>query len=230
LPSGRCILIALIDTLRLRTMRPFERPLNVLVSFLIILALWPGEASSQRVSSSAANVFTLRPGDLIRLEIWREEDLSGEFRVNELGVVTLPLIGAKDTKDVPMGELRNQLIAEYRIQLQNPSITVTPLRQVHVLGEVNQPGMYAIDPTVTLAGAIALAGGASSLGDLRKIQIVRDGNVISNAVQAEATLDQIDMRSGDQIFVERRNWFERNMAFVITALISVTSLVVSFSR
>lgn len=212
-------------------MRIFEQPLHVvLITFLTIVALSPGELSAQRTSSTAAHALTLRPGDLIRLEIWREEDLSGEFLVNEMGFVTLPLIGAKDTNDLPIGELRNQLIAEYRIQLQNPSITVTPLRQVHVLGEVNQPGMYAIDPTVTLAGAIALAGGASSLGDLRKIRIVREGNVISSSVHAQATLDQIDMRSGDQIFVERRSWFERNTAFIITALISVTSLVVSFSR
>src|SRR5690606_5535621 len=150
---------------------------------------------------------TLKPGDIVRVEIWREEDLSGEFKINELGLVTLPLIGEKDVNGLTIQQLRDQLIAEYRVQLQNPSIIVTPLRQVHVLGEVNLPGMYAVDPTVTLAGAIALAGGASGQGDLRRIRIARDGAIIKNAVRAEQTLQRVDVRSGDQIFVDRRSWF-----------------------
>jgi polysaccharide export outer membrane protein len=175
-------------------------------------------------------VSELKPGDVVRIEIWREEDLSGDFTVNELGLVTLPLIGEKDVNGLTMQQLRDQLIAEYRVQLLNPSIIVTPLRQVHVLGEVNAPGTYAVDPTVTLAGAIALAGGASAQGNLRKIRIAREGTVIKDAARAEETLQQVDVRSGDQIFVDRRSWFERNSTFVISAMMSLTSLIISLSR
>lgn len=195
-----------------------------------VVVLAPGAVVAQQASVSEAEVLTLRPGDLIRVEIWREADLSGDFPINELGVVTLPLLGEKNVDGVPVGDLRDQLISEYRVQLRNPSITVTPLRQVHVLGEVNQPGKYVIDPTVSLAGAIALAGGASGQGDLGKIRIARDGGFIGDAVRAEATLHQIGVRSGDQIFVGRRNWFERNTTFVISALMSMTSLVISLTR
>lgn len=166
----------------------------------------------------------------MRIEIWREEDLSGEFPVNERGILTLPLLGEKDVRGVPLGDLRDQLIAEYRVQLRNLSIVITPLRHVHVLGQVNQPGLYMIDPTMSVAGAVALAGGASSQGDLRRLEIARDGEVIQDGVPAEATLAQIDVRSGDQIFVERRGWFERNQNFLISTMLSITALAVSFIR
>lgn len=118
-------------------------------------------AQSEAASNASDQMLTLRPGDMVRVDIWREEELSGEFRVDEMGVVTLPLLGEKKVNGVPVRELRDTLIAEYRVELVNPSITVTPLRQVHVLGYVNQPGIYTIDPTTSLAGAVALAGGAS---------------------------------------------------------------------
>lgn len=204
---------------------------GILVLLAAAVLLMPGDRLlAQESTSVSRETLTLRPGDVLRVKIWREEDLSGEFPVNELGIVTLPLLGAKDVNGVPMRDLRDQLIAEYRIQLRNPSITITPLRHVHVLGRVNQPAMYMIPPTMSLAGAVALAGGASSQGDLRRLRIARDGVIIQDGVPAEATLAQIDVRSGDQIFVERRGWFERNQNFLISTMLSITALAVSFMR
>jgi protein involved in polysaccharide export with SLBB domain len=172
----------------------------------------------------------MRAGDVVRVEIWREEDLSGEFQVDEMGTVTLPLLGTRTVTGMTTRELRDHLISEYRVQLNNPSITVTPLRRVHVLGQVNRPGVYTVDPTTTLAGVIALAGGADASGDLRRIQLFRDGEAYRHDASADATLAAIDVRSGDQIMVGRRSWFERNTTFIISALLSVTSLVISITR
>lgn len=202
---------------------------GVLVVVTAVLLL-PDLLPAQQSNASSAEALTLQPGDLVKVEIWREEDLSGQFRVDEMGIVTLPLLGEKDVNGVPMRVLRDQLIAEYRIQLLNPSITITPLRHVHVLGNVSQPGMYMIDPTMSLAGAVALAGGATPQGDLRRLRIAREGTIIQDGVSAESTLAQIDIRSGDQIFVERRGWFERNQNFLISTMLSVTALVISFLR
>lgn len=210
-------------------------PRPVVAGTLALLAgvalLSPGEMLfAQESSPVTPGTLTLRPGDVVRVEIWREAELSGEFVVDEKGIVTLPLVGEKNATNVPIRDLRDQLIAEYRIQLRNPSITITPLRHVHVLGQVNQPGMYMISPTMSLAGAVALAGGASSQGDLKRLRIAREGVIIQDGVPAEATLVQIDVRSGDQIFVERRGWFERNQNFLISTMLSITALAVSFLR
>jgi protein involved in polysaccharide export with SLBB domain len=177
-----------------------------------------------------ATPLTLRPGDVLHVEVWREPDLSGEFMIDELGIVTLPLLGERDVAGRTLREIRDSLISEYREQLNNPSIQITPLRRIHVLGDVTRPGTYNVDPTTSLAGVIALAGGANASGDLNKIRIVRNGAALDERVTIDATLIGGDVRSGDQIFVGRRGWFERNTTFIISALLSATSLIVSLSR
>lgn len=199
--------------------------------FLVLLGLsLPVAAGAQQPTAPDPGSMVLQPGDVVRVEVWREKDLSGAFLIDETGSVTLPLLGRRKVAGTPIDVVRDTLVAEYQAQLRNPSVTITPLRRVYVLGEVNVPGLYQVDPTVSLAGAIALAGGANAQGDLRSLRVVRNGEVIMEGVQAERALASADIRSGDQIFVNRRNWFERNSTFLVSALISVTSIIVSLTR
>jgi polysaccharide export outer membrane protein len=173
---------------------------------------------------------TLRPGDLLRIQVWREPDLQGEFQVDMDGVVILPLIGEKRVTGIPVRRLREVLIEDYRVHLRNPSINITPLRRIHVLGSVRQAGMYPVDPTVTLADAVAMAGGTVEGGDLRRIRIVRRGVVIRERAAAGETLREVDLHSGDQIYVERRPWIQRNGATIIGMAISATNLALNLIR
>ena len=199
-----------------------------MLPYLLLAILMPVIAVAQ-APRSASDV-SLAPGDVVKLEVWQEEDLSGEFLVDEDGQVTLPLLGPVDVSGIPVRQLRARLIEAYRVQLQNPSITVTPLRRVLVLGEVHEPGVYNVDPTISLAGAIALAGGATPGGDLRRLRVVRDGVVVKEGATAEGSLAANQVLSGDQIFVERRSWFDRNSTFLVSAMLSVTSIVISILR
>jgi hypothetical protein len=80
---------------------------------------------------------------------------------------------------------------------------------------------------VSLAGAVATAGGAAEQGDLRKIQIFREGNPILGGLTSADRLAGIGIRSGDQIFIGRRSWVARNSALLLTAGLSVTGIIVS---
>lgn len=193
----------------------------------LVLFFAPEFAPAQTVPVPAEEVVTLQPGDVLKVEIWREEDLSGEFIVDEFGTVTLPLLGDRQVTGAAMRGVRENLIKDYRLQLRNPSISITPLRRINVLGEVNKPGVYEVDPTISLAAAVALAGGATPNGDLKKIRVVRGNEVIRERVGAESSLNTVDIRSGDEIFVDRRSWFERNTAFVVGTLLSATSIAVT---
>ncbi|HEV3048659.1 MAG TPA: polysaccharide biosynthesis/export family protein [Longimicrobium sp.] len=174
----------------------------------------------------------LQPGDIIKIAIWREADLSGEFRVNEDGMVMLPMLGSVRAVGVPVAELRATLVRGYSRQLANPSIDITPLRRIFVLGQVARPGPYAVDPTITLAGAVALAGGATGAGDLRRIFLVRQGSLYltRERVTPLATLNNMAVRSGDQIFVAERAWLERNGTMIVGMALSVVGLVISLAR
>lgn len=203
------------------------KPLLRLRAPLLVLALllFAGHAAAQQQA-------TLRPGDAIKVEIWREGDLSGDFTVGVDGTVTLPLLGRQRLADIPLEMLRDTLTAQYRRYLANPSINVTPVRRVSVLGEVQRPGLYGADPTFSLAAVVALAGGATPNGNLNRIRIVREGTVIRETAGAGETLTGADIRSGDQIIVEEKSWFSRNTQIVIGALVTVvtsiaTALIVS---
>jgi len=169
----------------------------------------------------------LHPGDAVRVQIWRENDLNGEFPVDQRGRVTFPLLGEIQVTGMPILALRDTLLNRYRQHLRNPSITITPLRRVNILGEVQRPGLYALDPTITLAGAIGIAGGATPNGNLGRIEVVRAGQVVPQRVSSLATLDFVQIRSGDQIVVQRRSWFDRNSTVVVSMLLSATSIIVT---
>lgn len=196
-------------------MSPFR-----IVRILAALAVLAAPLSAQTSPDVPVSEITLLPGDAIRLTVWRQEDMTGEFLVDEGGVVTLPLLGPKKVTGIPIGELRRSLYAEYQRELRNPSVEIIPLRRVYVLGEVKIPGLYNVDPTISLAGAIALAGGATTDGDARAARIVRSGRVVLGSVPSEASLTAVDIRSGDQIFVGERNFFARNSQFFVNLLVS----------
>jgi polysaccharide export outer membrane protein len=180
--------------------------------------------------STAEPAFTLEPGDLVRTAIWREKDLSGDFFVDEAGRLTLPMLGQLNVLGRPWDGLRDSLMVEYQRQLKNPSVMLTPLRRVQVLGEVPRPGQYFADPTLSLAGVVALAGGATPNGDLRRVRVVRDGKAIIKDASVESLLLQAGVHSNDQVFVDRRSWVERNGAVVASTLIATASILVALIR
>jgi protein involved in polysaccharide export with SLBB domain len=194
---------------------------------LILLALLPSRATAQETPKTPAVEPTLAPGDIIRVAVWREADLSGEFLVNENGVVTFPLLGEINVLEIPISQLRDRLIQRYSVDLRNPSITVTPLRRIYVLGEVTKPGLYTVDPTISLAGAVALAGGATPSGDLERLRVIRNGVVIVDRAAAQSSLSVVNMRSDDQVFVDRRGWFDRNSTFAASALLSIVTVTIT---
>ena len=163
-------------------------------------------------AAASAQGGSLKPGDVIRLSISREEGMSGDYAVDETGHAGLPLIGMRLATAVPADQLRREIVAAYEEQLQNQTIQVVFLRRVRVLGEVRKPGLYHVDPTMTLGDAIALAGGPSSQGSLENVQIFRDGTEI-HADLSQPAIQQVE--SGDHIIVRDRGWWSRNTRYVI---------------
>lgn len=169
----------------------------------------------------------LRAGDVLRVAVWREPALSGEFPVDQAGYITLPLLGIRRADGVPWAQFRDSLLAGYRRELKTETIALTPLRRIYVLGSVLRPGLYLLDPTMGLEGAIALAGGAGLDGNLDRIRVMRDGKVLLPRIPVKATAAEYDVRSGDQLFVERRSWIDRNSTLLLTSVISLAGIVVS---
>jgi len=186
----------------------------------------PVPAPTTTSVGSSGNV-ELRVGDVLRVSVWREPALSGEFPVDQAGYITLPLLGLRRADGVPWLQLRDSLLAGYRRELKTETIALTPLRRIYVLGSVLRPGLYLLDPTLGLEGAIALAGGAGLDGNLDRIRVMREGNVLLERIPVKATTAEYEVRSGDQLFVQRRSWIDRNSTLLLTSVISLAGIVVS---
>ncbi len=152
----------------------------------------------------------LRPGDRVRLKVWREPDLSGEFSVNEDGVVVFPKVGRVDVRALSTDSLKALLIARYAESLRSPSVEVTLLRRVNVLGSVKTPGLYYVDPTMTVSDALALAGGVNPDGKQNSFELLRDGKRLQVDLSLDSRLADSPMQSGDQLRVPQRSWLSRN--------------------
>lgn len=202
------------------------RKILLLLTSLLVLAV-PIGARGQEQLVTAAQTQTLRPGDIVRLRIWREPDMSGEFTVDEAGMVVFPRVGEYRVMDDTPETLAARLVADYRQYLVNPSIEVTVLRRVRIIGAVNNPGLFPVDPTVTVADALALAGGATLNGDPDKIRIIRDGVEIAVDIRANTRIADSPIRSGDQIYVPERSWVARNSGVVAAAITGTVSLIIA---
>ncbi|HEV7994197.1 MAG TPA: SLBB domain-containing protein [Gemmatimonadaceae bacterium] len=162
----------------------------------------------------------LRPGDVVRLRIWREPDLSGEFPVDETGVVVLPKIGPRSVTAESPASLREMLVGAYAKFLNHNSIDVTLLRRIQVLGAVRQPGVYPVDPTMTISDVLAVAGGTTTEGDPNRMELIRAGKRVGGTISRASLIGESRVRSGDQIFVPERSWVRRNSGFLVAALIT----------
>jgi polysaccharide export outer membrane protein len=164
----------------------------------------------------------LVPGDALRVTVFREPDLTGEYPVDQNGVVVFPLLGERRVLGMAADSLEQVLVQAYREFLRDPAINVTVLRRVSVLGEVREPGLYPVDLTMSLNEALALAGGVSPNGNLNDIRLIRGPDVMLRDMEGGVPLSATPLMSGDQIFVGQRSWLSRNMALV-TALITVSA-------
>lgn len=151
--------------------------------------------------------YRLGSGDKIRLTVFGEEDLSGEFQVDGNGFVRLPLIGQIKT----MGLNAHELEASIRVALANGylndprvNVEVTTYRPFYILGEVNRPGEYPYVNGMTVPNAIALAGGYTSSADDEKVFIREDGISPEVRMRADQT---VKLHPGDVVRVSKTTFW-----------------------
>jgi polysaccharide export outer membrane protein len=161
----------------------------------------------------------------LQVKIWREPDLSGEFEVQADGQVILPRIGAVHVEGRSADSLRRELVLAYEKYLRNPSIEVTAQRKVTIAGAVRRPGVYHIDPTISVVDAIAMAEGVTPDGRQDRVDILSaSGERVTIDLEGTAVIGDMPLRSGDQLYVPLRSWISRN-AGIVAATISATALL-----
>ena len=129
-------------------------------------------------TASAGYEYKLGSGDKLRLIIFGEPDLSGEFTISGDGVVSLPLI--RDVRAAGLTASQLQANVENAFKegyLKDPrvSIEVLTFRPFYILGEVVKPGEYPYSNGITVVNAVALASGFSYRANQKKVLIRHAG-------------------------------------------------------
>jgi polysaccharide export outer membrane protein len=189
-----------------------------------LMAVSPASAQQPAGAPEASSV-VLQPGDRVRLKVWREPDLSGDFEVDEDGIVVFPKLGRVNVQQISTDSLKAMLIVLYAESLRNPSVEVTVLRRVNVLGSVRNPGLYYIDPTTTVADVLAMAGGVSADGKQGKLELIRGGKRLPVELSQDSRLADSPMQPGDQLWVPERSWLSRNGTVVAAAVTSMAIIL-----
>ena len=153
--------------------------------------------------------------------------MSGDFPVSAAGRVVLPRLGELQVASIPADSLRRFLTDGYRVYLNNPSIDVMVLRRVSVTGAVKNPGVYPLDPTLTISDAIALAGGPADDGKRDKVEIRRGGKVIVADLRNDAIIADSPIQSGDQLYVPTKAWLTRNTWVFSGVVTTVTAVILT---
>ena len=149
--------------------------------------------------------YLLSPGDTVRITVFGEEKLSGDYLIDQRGVISLPMLGEIPAAGWTKGHLQERLSAEFENRgfLRQPLLTVdaAAVRPLSIIGEVKNPGNYAYRPLYTVFQVIAISGGYTPRAAENKILIDRwvEGNLVRmNATQNTPVL------SGDAITVRER--------------------------
>lgn len=171
----------------------------------------------------ATNVFAsdnfdypLGPGDLIRINVFQNPDLTTETRVSEKGSITYPLIGAVEVGGLAIADAEKKIAAALAkggfIRQPQVNIVLIQMRgsQVSVLGQVHRPGRFPLETLSRVSDMLAAAGGATPSGDdFAIVTGLRNGKSFRKVIDIPALyLDEksdedIFLAGGDAIYVHR---------------------------
>ncbi|RYG61984.1 MAG: polysaccharide export protein [Alphaproteobacteria bacterium] len=118
----------------------------------------------------------LGPGDKIRMTVFGEEDLSGEFEIDNTGSLSLPLVGEISARGLTQRELEKKLatvLEEGYLKSPRVNIEVLNFRPFFILGEVNKPGSYPYANDMNVINAVALGGGYTTRAKTGKVLVRR---------------------------------------------------------
>ena len=205
----------------------------------ILTAVWCaalGAAALMVPASAAAQAGaparqTLVPGDVVRITVWRQPELSGDFRITADGSIAHPLYQSVDVRNVPLAEVAGRLRTFLTRLTTDPQVVVEPMLSVSVGGEVRTPGRLTVALGTTVSQAIAQAGGGGDQANMRKVRLVRGSQ--------EQQIDLTDLRvnkgalpveSGDQIFLSRRSNAFRDLIGPLASILGAGAAIISVIR
>lgn len=181
--------------------------------FVVIGLLFAGGTALAQDDSPRDDKYLIKAGDTLLVSVWKEEDLQQEVLVRPDGGFSFPLagdIGAAGRTVDDISKLLSDRLARY-IPDTVVTVAVTAINgnKIYVIGQVNNPGSFVMNPRVDVMQALSMAGGTTAFANLNDILILRRGSTGQLAlkfrygdVERGRNLEQnIMLQSGDVVVV-----------------------------
>lgn len=152
----------------------FMKKRNKIIALLIVFLASSPLALAQSVPSKG---YLIQPGDILEVSVWKEEDLQREVLVRPDGQISFPLVGDIDATGKTVSDLRAEITDRLQKYIPNLVVTVTVARimgkKIYVIGQVNNPGEFVVNPAVDVMQALSMAEGTTPFAKLGDIVILR---------------------------------------------------------
>jgi polysaccharide export outer membrane protein len=182
------------------------------------------ETATQKTAASAKSAtaslgtlndeeYKIGPQDVLRIDVWKEEQLTRIVPVRPDGKVTLPLLNDVQAVGLTPMQLAGALSEGLKKYINNPQVTVTITeinsRRIYVTGEVPRAGAFPLLPNMTVLQALTSAGGFTQFAKIKKIYVLRTegGKQVKHSFNYKDVIngnkpeDNIQLQAGDVIVV-----------------------------
>lgn len=171
-----------------------------------------GEPAAQEQERPSAS-YKILPGDVLLVSVWKEPDLQLELLVRPDGAISFPLAGEISTYNRSVSDIQDELTTRLARYITDPVVTVSIKEvlgnKIYVIGQVNNPGTFIVNPQVDVLQALSMAGGTTPFADLNNIRILRRTNSQQSSLSfnykeviAGRNLEQnVILNSGDVVVV-----------------------------
>ena len=205
---------AKVAQLKRRSYRGAGHRRRLATAVLALTGIFPLAAPGAAiVEPPAGGAYTVQPGDILTVSVWKEKDLHGDVLVRPDGGLSFPLAGDIQAIGHTVDEVRQLLETGLKRYIPDPTVSVA-LKQlggnfIYVIGNVNRPGQFPFSKPLDVMQALSLAGGMTPYAGVNDIRILhRDANGVKATpfhygdVEKGRDLGQdIVLKSGDTVVV-----------------------------
>lgn len=172
-------------------------------TFALACQLLPAAATAQGAGTEQRQSYQVQAGDMLQVSVWKEDYLERDVLVRPDGGISFPLAGDVAAANRSVSEIRDSLAQQLSRYIPDPVVTVAVKEirgnKIYILGQVQRPGTFVMNPRVDVMQALAMAGGATPFAALNDIKILR---------RSGGEQQIIDFRYSD---VERGRRLEQNV-------------------
>jgi polysaccharide biosynthesis/export protein len=175
-----------------------------------------GSKAAQATSQSAVAAdasYKIGPQDVLRIDVWKEGEISRSVPVRPDGKISLPLLNDVQAAGLTAMELANNITEGLKKFITSPQVTVSVTeinsRRVYVTGEVTRPGAFPLLPNMTVLQAVTSGGGFTQFARTKNIYVLRNEGGkqtkypfnYNDVVKGKRPEENITLQPGDTIVV-----------------------------